>query len=102
MGYELTHSTYKEVSRGRYYPLGATPSEEGVNFALYSEHASEVFLLFFDSPAGERSGGSLSSTGPIRLYILPRVPAGIRLFLPAPRVKRVQRTHNFVGKRLLT
>ena len=53
MGYELTHNTYKEVSGGRYYPLGATPSEEGVNFALYSAHASEVFLLLFDSPAGE-------------------------------------------------
>ena len=53
MGYELTHNTYKGVSEGRYYPLGATLEEEGANFALYSAHASEVFLLLFDSPSGE-------------------------------------------------
>ena len=53
MEHELTHNTNKELSAGRYYPLGASPSEEGVNFALYSKHASEVFLLLFDSPEGK-------------------------------------------------
>ena len=50
MGYELVHNTQKEVTAGSYYPLGATLSDGGVNFALYSQNASEVFLLLFDSP----------------------------------------------------
>jgi len=33
-------------------PLGATCAEDGVNFALYSRHASEVWLLLFDAPDG--------------------------------------------------
>ncbi|MEW6535594.1 MAG: glycogen debranching protein GlgX [Candidatus Auribacterota bacterium] len=34
---------------GRSYPLGATVCENGVNFSVYSKHASAVELLFFDS-----------------------------------------------------
>jgi isoamylase len=38
------------------YPLGATWDGEGVNFAIYSEHATGVDLCLFDSPeAGESS-----------------------------------------------
>jgi isoamylase len=33
---------------GRTHPLGATPDAGGVNFALFSEHATEVELLLFD------------------------------------------------------
>ncbi|MGV3532979.1 MAG: glycogen debranching protein GlgX [Chthoniobacteraceae bacterium] len=35
---------------GRPSPLGATPGESGVNFALFSEHATQVELCLFDSP----------------------------------------------------
>ena len=38
---------------GRPYPLGATWDGEGVNFALFSEHAEEVQLCLFD-PKGRR------------------------------------------------
>jgi len=38
---------------GRPHPLGATLQEGGVNFALYSAHATEVWLLLFDRPDGE-------------------------------------------------
>ena len=34
---------------GEPYPLGATWTGEGVNFALYSEHATGVDLCLFDS-----------------------------------------------------
>src|SRR5437762_2089174 len=34
---------------GRAYPLGATWDGAGVNFALFSEHASKVELCLFDS-----------------------------------------------------
>jgi isoamylase len=33
---------------GRSSPLGATPSEAGVNFSLYSRNAARIELLFFD------------------------------------------------------
>src|SRR5216110_2684194 len=38
---------------GRPYPLGATWDGEGVNFALFSEHAEKVELCLFDN-AGRR------------------------------------------------
>src|SRR5215471_14883639 len=38
---------------GKPYPLGATWDGEGVNFALYSEHAERVELCLFD-PKGRR------------------------------------------------
>ncbi len=47
MTYELRHSTDRKVSPGQFYPLGATLGTNGVNFALYSQTASEVFLLLF-------------------------------------------------------
>ncbi len=52
MGYELKHRTDKKVSAGSFYPLGANVTPDGVNFALYSQNASEVFLLLFDAPDG--------------------------------------------------
>ena len=54
----LNHSSDKRISKGRYYPLGATLQQDGVNFALYSQHASEVFLLLFDV-TGERVTDSI-------------------------------------------
>jgi isoamylase len=53
MEYSSSHSSNKTVSKGRYYPLGATLQNDGVNFALYSQHAAEVYLLLFDAPNGE-------------------------------------------------
>ena len=48
MAYELRHKTDKKISRGRYYPLGAELYKDGVNFAIYSQNASAVFLLLFN------------------------------------------------------
>jgi glycogen operon protein len=41
------------LSPGNPYPLGATWDGEGVNFALFSEHAAQVELCLFD-PHGKR------------------------------------------------
>src|SRR5262245_36376595 len=49
----LRHRTSKVVARGAAWPLGSTPTATGVNFALYSQHASAVFLLLFDVADGE-------------------------------------------------
>jgi isoamylase len=43
---------------GRPYPLGATWDGEGVNFAVFSEHAERVELCLFD-PAGRREVGRI-------------------------------------------
>ncbi len=53
MAGQLEHRTTKTVTRGTHYPLGATPRRAGVNFALYSQHATDVFLLLFDTPDGD-------------------------------------------------
>jgi len=47
------HSSPKRTSKGHHTPLGATLAEDGVNFALYSRHATAVFLILFDA-TGER------------------------------------------------
>ncbi len=39
---------------GRPYPLGATWDGGGVNFSLFSEHATSVELCLFDSPDGKQ------------------------------------------------
>jgi len=43
----------RAVSAGKWYPLGATVSATGVNFALYSQYASEVSLVLFDKEDGD-------------------------------------------------
>src|SRR3990167_3908184 len=48
MSTALATRTTKQVLPGRPYPLGATLTSEGVNFAVYSRNAAEVFLLLFD------------------------------------------------------
>ena len=41
----LEQRTTRTVTGGANYPLGATITPGGVNFAVYSKHASDVFLL---------------------------------------------------------
>ncbi len=48
----LEHQTSRRLSAGKFYPRGATLQQDGVNFALFSQNASEVYLLLFDDPAG--------------------------------------------------
>lgn len=50
MSYILSHHTEKKISAGKFYPLGATLCEDGINFAVYSENAKEIFLLLFERP----------------------------------------------------
>ncbi|MBN1375746.1 MAG: glycogen debranching protein GlgX [Dehalococcoidia bacterium] len=40
----------RRVKLGKPYPLGSTWLGDGVNFAIYSEHAEKVELCLFDSP----------------------------------------------------
>jgi len=47
---ELRQHTRRTISAGQFHPLGANVRADGVNFALYSRDASDVFLLLFDGP----------------------------------------------------
>ena len=55
------------VRVGRPFPIGATPLEGGVNFAIYSRHATAVSLVLF-APDEATSGG--------RNSVSRRVPVG--------------------------
>jgi isoamylase len=44
---ELAIKTY-QVEAGCAHPLGAIPNQDGVNFSVFSEHATSVELLLFD------------------------------------------------------
>ncbi|MEN0087148.1 MAG: glycogen debranching protein GlgX [Pseudomonadota bacterium] len=48
----MNFSTFT-VGPGRPAPLGATPDEGGVNFAVYSRHATKVMLCLFDDEGME-------------------------------------------------
>src|SRR3712207_8929291 len=46
---------------GRPHPLGATWDGRGVNFAVFSQHATRVELCLFDSPRSEEHTSELQS-----------------------------------------
>ena len=48
-----------KIKPGTPYPLGATWDGEGVNFALFSEHATKVELCFFDSPESKQESSKI-------------------------------------------
>jgi isoamylase len=49
----LVPKTTKLIDTGASFPLGATPSSDGVNFAVYSRNATAAYLLLFDTADGE-------------------------------------------------
>jgi glycogen operon protein len=53
MARELRRRKSLSVLPGQYYPLGATVQTGGVNFALFSQQASDVLLLLFDKEDAE-------------------------------------------------
>ena len=59
---------------GRPYPLGATWDGAGVNFALFSEHATKVELCLFDA-AGRRQGDAPDRAAGADRPGLARLPA---------------------------
>ena len=66
------------LREGRGFPLGATWTGLGVNFALFSAHATKVELCLFDEQ-GEREIADdprpLASPPLIIIRIVPSVPA---------------------------
>lgn len=64
---------------GKPFPLGATWDGMGVNFALYSEHATQVELALFDDVSDHAPSQQIAlpeRTGPVWHGYLPRVRPG--------------------------
>lgn len=59
----LKPHTSRTTAAGHPSPLGATPAFGGVNFALYSAHATAVFLLLYDA-ADENPTDVIALDGP--------------------------------------
>jgi glycogen operon protein len=57
----LQHRTTRTVTKGRPYPLGATLTSDGVNFAIYSRNASDVLQLETLGDAAGLEVGRLST-----------------------------------------
>jgi isoamylase len=78
MNDSLIHTTKRKLTSGSGDALGATLSPDGVNFAIYSKYAKEIFLLLFspgdDSPTDiiklERSDKDIWQ------IFVPRIKAG--------------------------
>jgi len=47
------NTTYK-IQSGFRYPAGATQMADGVNFSIYSQHATQVELLLFEGPCSQQ------------------------------------------------
>jgi isoamylase len=52
--------TSHSVTPGTPYPLGASLTKTGVNFALYSRNATQVALALFDSPDADRPSRTIA------------------------------------------
>jgi isoamylase len=50
MTYILENKTDRHISAGSNNPIGATVTAQGVNFAVFSQYAKQVYLLLFDKP----------------------------------------------------
>ena len=50
---KVVRRSSRSVLPGSPHPLGATVTPDGINFAVYSRHAQEIFLVLFDRPDGE-------------------------------------------------
>ena len=71
------------ISAGRPTPLGATFDGEGVNFALFSEHATQVTLCLFDTAGHEVVNIDLPEReGHIWHGYLSGISPGSKLWLP--------------------
>lgn len=50
------------ITPGSPYPLGATPDDKGVNFAIYADYATGVDLCLFNSPSDTKESQRIKMT----------------------------------------
>jgi isoamylase len=77
--YTLPYTPSSEIYPGHPYPLGAYFDAQGVNFALFTEHAEAVELLLFDSASDStllRCFRLPEKTGPVWHGYIPHLKPG--------------------------
>ena len=89
---------------GRPHPLGATLAQDGVNFAVFSRHATAVYLCLFDSPDAPAESAKLrltQRTGGVWHGFVPGLSAGQCYGFRATGPYKPQLGHRFNGAKLL-
>ena len=89
---------------GNAYPLGATVTEEGVNFAVFSAHATSIRLCFFDDgDVREESIGFdlIEQTGPVWHGFVKGAKAGQRYGYRVDGPFEPERGHRFNKHKVL-
>jgi glycogen operon protein len=89
---------------GKPYPLGATLTPEGVNFAIFSQHATAVYLCLFDSPDSPTESTKIrlpEHTGGVWHGFVPGLKAGQLYGFRATGAYKPQLGHRFNGSKLL-
>ncbi len=92
-----------EIWPGRPYPLGATWDGQGVNFALFSEHAEQVVLCLFDAK-GKREIGQIplrERTDSIWHGYLPEARPGLLYGYRVHGAYQPEQGHRFNAHKLL-
>jgi glycogen operon protein len=94
---------YASVWPGRPYPLGATWDGEGVNFALFSEHAERVELCLYDpaSPQAEMRVPMRERTHQVWHCYLPDARPGLRYGYRVHGPYAPEQGHRFNPNKLL-
>ncbi|HUN94377.1 MAG TPA: glycogen debranching protein GlgX [Burkholderiaceae bacterium] len=92
-----------KLQAGRSYPLGATLDGDGVNFAVYSEHATAIELCVFDPASGQCTGRGLlpATTDDVRHGRLAGARAGLVYGLRAHGPYAPHDGHRFNANKLL-
>lgn len=89
---------------GQPYPLGAHFDGQGVNFALYSEHAEAVTLLLFDHPDSTTASSAITLTeksGPIWHGYIPNLKPGQLYAYQVHGPSKPERGHRFNANKVL-
>ena len=76
-GLDVQSGTSNKIWRGSNSPLGARVTSQGVNFALYSEHAERVEICLFDQTGNETARYDLpEKTNQVWHGLIPGLKAG--------------------------
>ncbi len=95
------------VCRGSALPLGASVQREGINFSLFSKHATDVVLVLFlpDAPESTieiRLDPHINKTGNIWHVLIPRLEVGVHYGYRLDRSENDQPLiHRFDPKQIL-
>ncbi|MEL6167147.1 MAG: glycogen debranching protein GlgX [Pseudomonadota bacterium] len=93
--------SYPAIGPGQPAPIGATPNEDGTNFAVFSTHATRVELCLFDEAGGEHRIDLPERAGDIWYGFVSGIKPGQRYGYRAHGPYRPDHGHRFNPSKLL-